>query len=186
MTHWGWYWKVKRKHTPKPLCNQYACLDSFKIFKNENDSGFKISDQREGISGELMKDAFVITTMELSYSISVEKQNCHFGGFRYFFRCPNIKCQKRMRKLYYHKGMFLCRNCWNIGYYSQRLSPSKRSMLMKDKIENTLKAMGGSVYQKPKWMRWRTFERIKGKKRAYEWKHQFALENEVMQMYGHL
>lgn len=33
MTHWGWYWKVKKKHIPKTLCSKLTAIDSFKLFK---------------------------------------------------------------------------------------------------------------------------------------------------------
>lgn len=37
MTHWGWYWKVKKKHVPKRLCSEesFHAIDSFEMFKNK-------------------------------------------------------------------------------------------------------------------------------------------------------
>jgi hypothetical protein len=42
----------------------------------------------------------------------------HFGGFRWFFRCP--KCAGRSRKLYAPTGeqAFFCRTCWHLTYLS--------------------------------------------------------------------
>jgi len=31
MAHWGWYWKVKLKHTPKRLCSEVNRLDLFEL-----------------------------------------------------------------------------------------------------------------------------------------------------------
>lgn len=33
MTHWGWYWKVKRKHQPKSVCDFTTSIDSVQFFK---------------------------------------------------------------------------------------------------------------------------------------------------------
>ena len=33
MTHWGWYWNVKKKHIAKKLCSNLRSIDSFKIQK---------------------------------------------------------------------------------------------------------------------------------------------------------
>jgi hypothetical protein len=36
MTHWGWYWKVKRKHRRKEQCERFVSLDSFEMFRNKD------------------------------------------------------------------------------------------------------------------------------------------------------
>ena len=37
MTHWGWYWKIKKQHSPKALCSSFGFMeiDSFSMFKNK-------------------------------------------------------------------------------------------------------------------------------------------------------
>lgn len=40
MTHWG-YWKVKRKHKPKSVCDFAMSLDSFHFFKRPGFSDFQ-------------------------------------------------------------------------------------------------------------------------------------------------
>jgi hypothetical protein len=59
---------------------------------------------------------------EYDYTIPLEYTECHFGGARPCFRCP--KCDTRRRKLYLPPGgeRYLCRECYDLGYYSSRTS----------------------------------------------------------------
>ncbi len=38
MTHWGWYWRVKKNHVPKELCSwsKFCEIDSFAMFKRQD------------------------------------------------------------------------------------------------------------------------------------------------------
>ncbi len=180
MTHWGWYWKKKLQHTPKSLCSSFPCLDSFKLCK-ENIEGFSIDSR--GINADRLPGYFKVNIENgrqqgNSYLIPVEKQSCHFGGFRYFFRCP--ACRKRMRKLYGLDIYFFCRKCHNLGYHSQRQSSFLRFGNMSYKIEKVLKEKGGSIHLKPKWMRSHTFERLKKKYWNYEMKAEIVLHNAIL------
>lgn len=66
---------------------------------------------------------FPTITKRASYKIAVERQQCNGCVF---FRCPGKECNRRMRKLYYSHGDFLCRKCLNLNYRSQRISPFAR------------------------------------------------------------
>ena len=33
MAHWGWYWKVKKKHVKRVLCSTLPRIDSFALYK---------------------------------------------------------------------------------------------------------------------------------------------------------
>ncbi len=182
MTHWGWYWRVKKKHKRKPLCSSLTCLDSFAVFKKKI-TKFAINDEHE-TKGTLMDSGFKIATKDKTYLVPVEKQPCYFGGFRYFLRCPKPTCQQRMRKLYYYRGYFLCRKCLKLGYYTQVISPSRRYAKMRDKIENILKSAGGGTHHKPKWMRKHTFERLRDRYWDYFRKNDEAFEREFKEMFG--
>jgi len=50
------------------------------------------------------------------------------GGHRYYWRCPNRKCDRRTTVLYRPFGgdCFLCRFCWNLAYKTQTESKSDR------------------------------------------------------------
>lgn len=164
MTHWGWYWKVKRKHKPKKLCSSLAVIDSFEMFKYKEGLEWVRSSKdricfkvfQNNVIAKLMDDYSLNVSYDRgSYIISAEKKTCNFGGHYYFFHCP--QCDKRMRKLYLFEGKYLCRKCANLGYYSQRLRPSERNAYMSYKIKDFLKDRAGSLDQKPPWMKQHTF-----------------------------
>jgi hypothetical protein len=182
MAHWGWYWKIKLKHKPKTLCSTLPSIDSFTLFKNNHLHSFKIPDYH--LTALPSKDRFTVTygkNKSHSYVIPFEKQSCNYGGFRYYFHCPI--CKKRMRKLYFTHGAFLCRKCLNLGYYSQRQRTSTRNMLNTSKIEKTLNAKRGSLYEKPKWMKLVTFERLRDRHFEYEVKWENATHQELLEWY---
>jgi hypothetical protein len=82
------------------------------------------------------------------------------GGLRWYFRCD---CGRRCRKLYrpVWAGRFACRDCHRLRHKSQRLSRRERWRHRAAKLVRRLggEAEDGLVY-KPKWMRWRTFNRL--------------------------
>ena len=184
MAHWGWYWKVKLNHNPKTLCSALPSIDSFELFKKHTKHSFKIPEYQ--LTAIPSNNCFTVTygkSKNHSYVIPFEKQSCNYGGFRYYFHCP--MCEKRMRKLYFTHGAFICRECLNLGYYSQRLVASTRNMLLAKKIEQMLKSKGGSLYKKPKWMKQVTFERLRDKHFEYDIKNEDALRDELLSYYPH-
>lgn len=186
MTHWGWYWKVKMRHRPKTLCSSLSCVDSFALFKNKRLSGFSISDPQYPVKAVLKDDKFEVTSNQKEYDIKFEKQPCHFGGFRYFFRCPIGGCHRRMRKLYCQRGVITCRRCLKLGYYSQRASKCQRCRRGRDKVEEKILLAGGTVSKKPKWMRKITFELLLDRYWEYEHKRRDAYCDGVELLFGHL
>lgn len=121
MAHWGWYWKVKEKHVKRVLCSTLARIDSFALYKGgvkENSIvGFTV--QPLQVRAEAHPSHLKITYRNRknhSYTISIEKLPCNYGGLRFFFKCP--LCQKRMRFLYLgQQSVFLCRQCWCVYAY---------------------------------------------------------------------
>ena len=144
MTHWGWYWRVKKKHKSKALCSQFTCLDSFQFFKQKGVSGLSVSNDKYAVQAMLEGGKFSVTGSH-NYEITIEKLPCRFGGFCYYLHCPH--CKVRMRKLYCCHGMFLCRKCLKLGYYTQRLTPCLRYGHMQVKVETKLKRLGGDPWQ---------------------------------------
>jgi hypothetical protein len=57
---------------------------------------------------------------DLRYSSPLVTTHCNYGGFRWWYLCPNTHCRNRVGKLYmpYHARYFLCRNCHNLTYES--------------------------------------------------------------------
>lgn len=192
MTHWGWYWKIKRKHKPKSLCSWFwfSEIDSFQMFKNkeavrlvmESASRISLEIPRYNLTALLMSNCLVVIYDQGSYKIPIEKKTCNYGGFYYFFKCP--QCDTRMRKLYCIKGKYLCRKCGRLGYYSQRLTPTQRLLYMSDKIEKRLNDQAGSLKQKPPHMSSYKFQKSKIQFVKYHESHFYALNDELRVLYN--
>ena len=185
-THWGWYWKIKKKHIPRTLCSKLPSIDSFKLYRDSSMAGFQI--QPLDINAEPTLQGLKITyrkRKQISYVIDVEKLPCNYGGFRSFFKCP--LCRKRMRFLYFaEKSIFLCRGCLNLSYKSQRLRPTERYYHMSNKVKELVKQKGGSLenYQKPPHIHAKTFKNLRLKKLYYEDKSHQALNQDLRLWFG--
>lgn len=185
MTHWGWFWKVKKKHQSKTICSQFICIDSFKLYKSNARFGFIITPLE--VKGVPYSDYLKISyrnQKKHSYIIPVQKLTCNYGGYRYFFNCP--LCKQRMRILYFsEKSVFLCRKCLNLCYETQRLRPTKRYEHIAKKIKSYIQSREGDFYhKKPKYMHAHTYEMLKSKQFYYEAKSHQALNNELREWYG--
>jgi hypothetical protein len=186
MAHWGWYWKVKKKHASRVLCSKLTSIDSFKIFKSSPSNGFTV--QPLEIKAVVNGDSLQITycnRKQTAYQIPIDKLPCNYGGFRYYFRCP--LCAKRMRILYLtSQSAFLCRMCLNLAYESQQLRPTRRYWHMSDKIKSFAKHKGGDfeMYQKPPRMHAAHFQKIRSKQFYYESKSRQAANKELRKWYG--
>lgn len=184
MTHWGWYWKVKRDHTPKLCCDFFEKIDSFDLFKTwvrqyQEVGNTLIEMPPYKLKLVLAEKNCIRAEFEngSAYKIPIEEKPCNYGGSYFFFHCP--KCDRRMRLLCCVKGYFLCRKCLNFGYYIQRLSPTARCWNMGRKIEKLLEAKAGTLERKPPWMKKRTFEKIKRRYNSYrEEKYEEAMFKE--------
>ncbi len=98
--------------------------------------------------------------------ISLAQSKTNYGNSRYWMRCPNPECQKRCGKLYLCRladGMpvFLCRTCLNLAYRSQNKTLLDRMIDKKWAIIRQLKADSDCIWNKPKCMHWKTFNRLK-------------------------
>lgn len=186
--HWGWYWRIKRKHKPKPICEAYKSLelDSFSMFRNYSQQVQLIRESAEKCSLYIPRydlkaylqddDSLLVKYNAGTYIIPVEKKSCFYGGYYYFFHCP--RCSKRIRKLYCLDGQYLCRKCGNLGYYSQRLKPTDRFLLQEsDKISKRIKDLGGNINSdlKPPRMHKKTFQAYKDRGEYLEAKYKLAV-----------
>ncbi|PKI01915.1 hypothetical protein [Glaciecola sp. 33A] len=115
--------------------------------------------------------------LELHYSISkrvertsavdyvnITKTPCNFGGVRRWLLCPG--CNKKALILYIASN-FRCRTCHNIYHTSSNEGSLFRATRAVCKEQNKLngkhlKPMDGiSAISKPKWMRYKTYARLK-------------------------
>lgn len=53
---------------------------------------------------------------QYDYKVNLTSINCHYGGRRWFFKCP--RCNRRVGVLYMGGGGFACRHCYNLTYSS--------------------------------------------------------------------
>lgn len=103
------------------------------------------------------------TWKDQAYSIPIERTGCHFGGTRAWFLCPVRGCGRRVAILYCD-GVFACRHCVGLAYASSREDSGDRACRRADRLREGLGwepgiLNGSETWNKPKWMRWRTFGR---------------------------
>ena len=105
-----------------------------------------------------------------SYRVPLQTTPQRFGGVRWWFRCP--RTGRRCTKLFLPLGghQFWSRYAYRLGYASQREDAAGRAQRQARKVSASLGDadhwMGGPP-PKPKWMRWRTYERKAARLDAY-------------------
>jgi hypothetical protein len=100
----------------------------------------------------------------------------HFGGWQWYFVCPHTA--RTVSVLWMPPGArsFGCRQSWGraVAYVSQCIGKVDRAHRGKAKINSRLCSIGGfdadewDLPPKPKWMRWRTYNRAEEKFDRYE------------------
>jgi len=96
------------------------------------------------------------------YPVRIVRMPCNLGGERPWFICPAVGCGRRVAILY-GGGIFACRHCYRLAYPSAREDVCDRAARRADKLRARLGWEPGILNGdggKPKWMRWRTFERL--------------------------
>lgn len=96
------------------------------------------------------------------YAVRIARTQCNLGGSRAWFICPAIGCGRRVAILY-GGGIFACRHCHQLAYASSREDAGGRATRRADRLRARLGWEPGILNgegDKPKWMRWRTFERL--------------------------
>ena len=88
--------------------------------------------------------------------VPLERTPCRYGGTRTWFRCPD--CGRRCALVYglNRWGHFACRRCLNLAYQSEAEDVTGRAWRKQRRLEALLDEHGN----RPKRMRWRTYERI--------------------------
>ena len=103
--------------------------------------------------------------LAVNIRIPVTTRPCRYGGQRHYWACPH--CGRRCEVIVSGWGGrgWGCRKCLRLRYRSQALAPHDRMLARGQKILGRLKALEPSDPAsaiKPKWMRWRTFNRQVG------------------------
>ncbi len=98
---------------------------------------------------------------EITYRFSLLETPCRWGGHRWWFSCP--RTGQRAFRLFLPNGAsrFASRSAYRLGYACQRENREDRLMRKAQKLHRQL---GGDWHDddyppKPKWQRWRTYER---------------------------
>ena len=107
----------------------------------------------------------------VTYRANLTTTRPHYGGRRWWFVCP--RAGRRTTKLFLPSGgwHFWSRQAYGLGYACQRETRADRLMRKARKLHRALGGHGeeigdGIAPPKPKWMRWRTYERKVGAWRA--------------------
>ncbi len=113
LTHWNFRIPIDfGKKMSKTLLNNLIKIDFVKIKIKKPDRISHVSIQFSGDNK--------------SQDVTLQKTDCFFGGYRYWFTCPFLKeektCGRRVRILYWFNGYWGCRHCFNLVYRSQNLS----------------------------------------------------------------
>ena len=96
------------------------------------------------------------------YPVRLVRTPCHLGSSRPWFICPALGCGRRVAILY-GGSIFACRRCYRLAYASAREDAGDRAIRRADRLRARLGWEPGILNEtggKPKWMRWRTFERL--------------------------
>ena len=107
---------------------------------------------------------------ESDYWVQLETTPQPFGGRRWWFICP--RTGRRATKLYLPNGAFTfaSRQAYRLAYPCQRETACCRALRRAFRLRGKLGAEGGigDYVEKPKWMRWRTYNRMLEKISAAE------------------
>ncbi len=112
---------------------------------------------------ELTHESRTEPAYEQHYRIQLTCTKPHYGGIRWWFRCP--RTYRRCSKLYLPLGghRFWCRQAYGLGYGCQRESRQDRFMRRARKLHRALGGDGCALGQlpppKPPRMWWRTYDR---------------------------
>jgi hypothetical protein len=99
------------------------------------------------------------------YPVRITRTRCNFGGWRPWFLCPARACGRRVAILY-GGDVFKCRSCHKLAYASTREGLGRRAERRAERIQARLGFEPGILNSsggKPKWMRWRTYDRLTGR-----------------------
>lgn len=95
-------------------------------------------------------------------TIKLDKTACNYGGDRPWFVCPD--CYRRRGVLYCGPRGFICRECAGLSYRTRNIGTEGRLFARIARIRRQLGwpqgVASGNHWGKPKWMHYRTFERL--------------------------
>ena len=112
------------------------------------------------------------------YEVGLETTRPHYGGIRWWFVCPLSDRLARVLYLPRSGTLFASRQELGLAYRSQRHAGMERSHARRRhilaKLGANYRCFGQPPPFKPKWMRWRTYDRLRAELAAAE-----AVHNEI-------
>ena len=98
-------------------------------------------------------------TEAVSEFVPYSQSRTNFGGVRLWLTC--LGCSRRVRVLFGGQR-FRCRKCHGLHYASQYEPDHERALDQADRLQRRLGGEAGDddLPDKPKWMRWATYERL--------------------------
>lgn len=162
----------------KDIVERYPCIDLRMLLKLKAvipgetvpktitfKHGLKF-DCRSELSGKIWGSLNLTSPTGRFQIIEIISTRPHYGGYRYWLRCPTTG--KKYAKLYYDgsTGEFMSREALNLAYRSQCLDPISR---LAEKAKKGRLQLGGEPNlfapfpEKPKYMRHRTYFQIRQK-----------------------
>jgi hypothetical protein len=194
-SHW-WRQIVRRK---KDLVGDRQCLDIREWHRNkllepapDKDKGFTWElgngEQRVlSISVEVRPELPLILRYEvrtpgdkserieaIQLRVGISFSPCHYRGRpRPWFLCPGLECTRRVAILYLEGVSFVCHRCAGLTYQCKQVDRRNRALLHAIKIRTRLEgstSVTDPFPEKPKGMRWKTYDRLKAKAHELELK----------------
>lgn len=174
------YWRTHKTRIESLLCLDVYRLKELDIISYENKAGVlywgKDTENESSIGYNYFAESnsLILNYKSNDYPVKDEvrlsKIKTNFGGFRWAFLCP--KCGSRRIKLYMKNRYFRCRECHNLVHSSSQESYMNRLIRKNHKIQDSLDGEGLCI--KPKYMRWKTYDRIMDKKEQVD--NEFAYQ----------
>jgi hypothetical protein len=168
-------------------CESLRCIDVRELPRLQplQPAVFHWSSDGSAFDVIMAADSHVLTIFEKCFvagvkkwatqSITIRWTKCHFGGLRPWFNCPGQNCNRRVGKLYWADGCFVCRRCLGLAYESQQQNPGVRAARRAEKIRARLGGTAAEPFRvKPRGMHWRTYRRLceeaeKAEAAAHNW-----------------
>lgn len=107
------------------------------------------------------KKSYETEWKHVDQEVKLTETDCNYGGVRKWFICPHCGC--RAGVIYSAQKYFLCRKCNDLIYSSQCESEWDRHASKAKKIRKRLNAPDNLIETyilKPKYMRWKTYDRL--------------------------
>lgn len=139
-------------------------------YRDNRDNQFIVGKLKCKVSSSLIHLEQTEKALPLVSVIEISALPCHYGGYRYYGICP--ACNRHVKSLYVlGETIPLCRVCLGMVYSSQNATFSYR---LYRKLKSVKNKLNNDERTKPKWMRKRTFEKLRTKALELDEKQQIA------------